>query len=128
MLCAWLSNNLLAGPSFPPCPVPNDIQDILAHGEQPIQAFKTIRDAAVFTNKRLIIRDAQGMTGKKVEMYSIPFKSVTMWSTENAGRMLDWNAELELWTNVGHFKINLGKEIDIRGIDRLIASCVFGAS
>ena len=110
-----------------PCSVPQDIADVLATGEYPIQAFKTIRDAAVFTNKRLIIRDAQGMTGKKVEMYSIPFKAVSMWSTENAGKMLDLNAELELWTNIGHFKINLNKDIDIRGIDRLIASCVFGA-
>lgn len=110
-----------------PCSVPQDIADVLATGEHPIQAFKTIRDAAVFTNKRLIIRDAQGMTGKKVEMYSIPFKAVSMWSTENAGKMLDLNAELELWTNIGHFKINLNKDIDIRGIDRLIASCVFGA-
>lgn len=109
-----------------PCDIPDDIADVLAAGERPIQAFKTIRDAAVFTDKRLIIRDAQGMTGKKVEMYSIPFKAVSMWSTENAGKMLDWNAELELWTNIGHFKFNLSKDIDIRAIDRLVASCVFG--
>jgi len=60
-------------------------------------------------------------------MYSIPFKNVTMWSTENAGKMLDWNAELEMWTKAGHIKINLSKGIDIRAIDRLIASCVLSA-
>lgn len=110
-----------------PCPIPNDVHELMAPGEQPLQAFKTVRDSAIFTNKRLIVRDSQGLSGKKVEMYSIPFKNVSMWSTENAGKMLDWNAELEMWTKAGHFKINLSKGIDIRAIDRLIASCVLSA-
>lgn len=53
-------------------PVPADIHPILVEGEQPVTAFKTFRDGAVFTNKRLIVRDAQGITGKKVEIYSLP--------------------------------------------------------
>ncbi|MGV9182399.1 PH domain-containing protein [Arcanobacterium canis] len=64
-------------------------------GEQPYAAYKTLRDSAIFTSKRLIIRDAQGVTGKKVEIYSIPYSSINMWSTGgNAGR-LDFNAEVE---------------------------------
>lgn len=109
---------------FAECPIPEDIGTVLAREEQAICAFKTMRDVAVFTNKRLIIRDAQGLTGRKVEMYSLPYSSINMWSTENAGKMLDFNAELELWTRAGHFKINLGKQIDIRAIDQLIANCV----
>ncbi|APT86650.1 PH domain-containing protein [Corynebacterium flavescens] len=110
---------------YQPCPIPDDIQSVLAVNEQPSCAFKTIRDAAVFTNYRLIIRDSQGLTGKKVEMYSIPYSSINMWSTENAGKMLDINAELELWTRAGHFKINIGPKIDIRALDQLISNCVF---
>ena len=72
----------------------------------------------------MIIRDAQGMTGKKVEMYSLPYSSIDMWSTENASGMFDVNAEVELWTKVGHIKINLGKKVDIRKFDRLIAEAV----
>ena len=83
-----------------------------------------MRDAAIFTDKRMIIRDAQGMTGKKVEMYSLPYSSIDMWSTENASGMFDVNAEVELWTKVGHIKINLGKKVDIRKFDRLIAEAV----
>ncbi|WP_448851280.1 PH domain-containing protein [Corynebacterium sp. 335C] len=106
-------------------PIPNDIVPMLVQGERPIAAYKTFRDSAVFTDRRLIIRDAQGMTGKKVEMYSLPYSSIHMWSSENAGR-LDFNAELELWTRVGQIKIKLGRDIDVRRLDHLIAHAVFG--
>jgi hypothetical protein len=45
-----------------------------------------------------------------------------MWSSENAGRMLDFNSELELWTMAGHIKIKLNKGVDIRKLDQLIAT------
>lgn len=106
------------------CPIPQDIGQILVDGEQPIAAYKTFRDSAIFTTKRLIVRDAQGLTGKKVEIYSLPYNAISMWSSENAGRMLDFNAELELWTRAGHIKINLGKGIDIRRLDHLISHVV----
>ena len=106
------------------CPVPKDVEDILVNGEHAISAYKTIRDSAIFTNKRLIVRDSQGITGKKVEIYSLPYSSINMWSTENSGKLFDLNAELELWTRAGHIKINLQKGIDIRKIDRLISEAV----
>ncbi|GGH57384.1 PH domain-containing protein [Rothia aerolata] len=109
------------------CPIPEDINEVLANGEVPHVAFKTLRDSAVFTNKRLIIRDAQGLTGKKVEMYSLPYTSINMWSSENSGKVLDMNAELELWTRAGHFKLKIGKDLNIRAIDRLISNCVLGS-
>ena len=96
-------------------------------GEKPVVAYKTFRDSAVFTTKRLIVRDAQGLTGKKVEMYSLPYSAINMWSSENAGRMLDFNAELELWTRAGHIKVKLNKGVDIRRLDHLISSAVLGA-
>lgn len=103
------------------CPIPNDVQNLLVEGEEALCAFKTIRDSAIFTNKRLIIRDAQGLTGKKIEIYCLPYTSINMWSTENGGNFLDFNSEVELWTRAGHFKINLGKGIDIRKFDKLLA-------
>ena len=98
-------------------PIPEDVANILVPGEQPYAAFKTFRDSAIFTSKRLIVRDAQGITGKKVEIYSLPYTAINMWSTENAGKMLDWTAEVELWTRAGHIKIKLDKKIDVRRID-----------
>ena len=40
--------------------------------------------------KRLIVRDAQGLTGKKVEIYSLPYSSINMWSSENADKLIAW--------------------------------------
>lgn len=105
-------------------PIPDDIFPILVDGEQPVAAYRTFRDSAVFTNRRLIVRDAQGLTGKKVELYSLPYSSINMWSSENAGKLLDMNAELEMWTRAGHIKIKLGKGIDIRRLDHLISHMV----
>lgn len=105
-------------------PIPDDINNLLVEGEQAIAAYKTFRDSAVFTNKRFIVRDAQGLTGKKIEIYSLPYSSINMWSTENAGKLLDFNAEVELWTRAGHIKINLKKGVDIRKFDMIIANAI----
>lgn len=104
-------------------PIPDDVGQMMVPGEQPYAAFKTFRDSAIFTNKRLIVRDAQGIRGKKVEVYSVPYSSINMWSSENAGT-LDFNAEIEMWTRAGKIKIKVGRDIDVRRIDGLIAYAV----
>ena len=109
------------------CPIPDDVGELLVDGEKAVAAYKTLRDSAIFTTRRLIVRDAQGLRGKKVEIYSLPYKAINMWSSENAGSFLDMNAELELWTRAGHIKVNLNKGVDIRKFDRLIADAVLGS-
>ena len=109
------------------CPVPPDVQGLLVQGEQAVSAYRTFRDTAIFTNMRLVVRDAQGMSGKKVEIYSLPYSRIDMWSSENAGT-LDWNSELEMWTRAGHIKVKLSKGIDIRRLDNLIAHMVLHSS
>ena len=106
------------------CPVPNDVQELLVDGEVAIAAYKTVRDSAIFTNKRLIVRDAQGITGKKVEVYSLPYSSINMWSTETAGKLLDITSEVELWTRAGQIKINLSKGCDVRKLDKILANAI----
>lgn len=108
-------------------PIPQDVTPLLVEGEQAVAAYKTFRDSAIFTTKRLIVRDAQGMTGKKVEVYSLPYSRINMWSSENAGGMFDFNSELEMWTRAGHIKIKLDKKIDIRRLDQLIAWAVLNS-
>lgn len=107
--------------------IPGDINALLVEGEQAVASFQTFRDSATFTTKRLIVRDAQGMTGKKVEIYSLPYSSINMWSSENAGGILDRDGEIELWTRAGHIKVKLGKGADVRRIDSLIAWAVLHA-
>lgn len=107
-------------------PIPQDVSALLVPGENPIAAYATFRDSAIFTTKRLIVRDAQGLRGKKIEIYSVPYSTINMWSSENAGSLLDITAELELWTRSGKIKISLGKQVDVRRLDMLIAHCVLG--
>ncbi len=106
------------------CDLPKDIDSLLVDGEKAVCCYKTIRDVAIFTNKRMIVRDAQGLTGKKVEVYTLPYSSIVMYSTENAGTFLDVNSEVELWTKAGHIKINLKAKADVRKIDRILAEAL----
>ncbi|MCA0346053.1 MAG: PH domain-containing protein [Actinobacteria bacterium] len=103
---------------------PQDVLPLLGQGEEAVASFQTFRDSATFTTKRLIVRDAQGLTGKKVEIYSLPYSSINMWSSENAGGILDRDGEIELWTRAGHIKVKLAKGADVRRIDSLIAWAV----
>ena len=108
-------------------PVPDDVAELLVDGEQAIASFRTFRDSATFTTKRLIVRDSQGMRGRKHEIYSLPYSSINMWSTEDASGIFDIDAELELWTRAGLIKVKLAKGADIRRIDSLIAQAVVGS-
>jgi len=103
--------------------IPKEIEEILIEGEEPQVAYKTVRDVAIITNKRMIIGDRQGITGKKMEIYTIPFKAVDMYSTENAGTF-DLNSEITLWTRHGVFKLNLNRKVDVRKLDRIIGQNV----
>jgi hypothetical protein len=76
--------------------VEGKFEHILAEGEQVEKAYKLIRDLFVFTNKRLILLDKQGVTGKKIEYHSIPYKSITHFSVETAGNF-DLESELKIW-------------------------------
>ncbi|GGA68584.1 hypothetical protein GCM10011369_07780 [Neiella marina] len=73
-----------------------EFDNILFDGESITQAYKLIRDMFVFTEYRLILVDRQGVTGKKVEYHSIPFKSISQFAVETAGTF-DMDAELKIW-------------------------------
>ena len=100
---------------------PKNVRDIITEGETIEACYKTLRDFALVTNKRFVISDKQGITGKKMELYTIPFKSINMYSTENAFGVFDLS-EVELWTRMGRIKLKLKKGCDIRKLDRIIAS------
>jgi hypothetical protein len=117
------TSSILSWTLISECPIPNDVDDLLVPGEKAVAAYKTLRDSAVFTTKRLIVRDAQGLTGKKVELYSLPYSSINMWSSENAGK-IDFNAEVELWTRAGKIKVKLRRGVDVRRFDKIIANAL----
>jgi hypothetical protein len=71
---------------------------LLAKNESIEKAYKLIRDMFIFTNKRLILIDVQGMTGKKIEYRSIPYSKISQFSIETAGNF-DLDAELKIWVS-----------------------------
>jgi len=76
--------------------IAEEIGRLLIPGEKIEHAYKLIRDYFVFTSKRLILVDRQGVTGKKVEYDSIPYSRITHFSIETAGH-LDFDSELSIW-------------------------------
>ncbi len=75
-----------------------ELEQILIQGEQIQLAYKLVRDSIIFTNLRLILVNKQGITGKKVEFHSIPYKSVTHFSLETGGRF-DLDADMKVWVS-----------------------------
>lgn len=76
--------------------VEQSLARVLADGERVEQAFQLIRDLLIFTDRRVILVDRQGVTGRKTEYHSIPYRAITQFSAESAGT-LDLEAELKIW-------------------------------
>jgi hypothetical protein len=70
--------------------------NLLAENESIDRAYKLVRDMFIFTNRRLLLIDVQGLTGKKIEYRSIPYSKITMFSIETSGHF-DLDAELKIW-------------------------------
>ena len=81
-----------------PAKMQAEFAQVLAPGEQVEKAYVLIRDAMLFTNRRLILVDKQGLTGSKVEYHSLPYKAITHFSVETAGHF-DLDADLKIWVS-----------------------------
>ena len=98
---------------------------ILAPGEKVEHAYQLIRDYFVFTDKRLVLVDKQGMTGSKVEYHSIPYKSITHFSIETAGAF-DLEAELKIWisSTASPVQKQFNKKLSVYEVQSVLASYV----
>lgn len=105
--------------------VEKELKDLLAPAEKVEHAYKLIRDLIVFTDKRLLLIDKQGMTGKKVEYHSIPYKSVVHFSIETAGTF-DLDAELKIWLSGSTIPIlkKFNKSLNIYTVQSVLAAYV----
>lgn len=98
---------------------------IFAKSENVEKAYRLFRDMFIFTNKRLILVDKQGLTGKKVEYRSIPYKSITQFSIETAGNF-DLDAELKIWISGSTTPIQkqFNKNLNIYELQSVLAEFV----
>lgn len=100
------------------------VGQLLVEGEQIFQAFQGIRDKVVFTNKRAIAINVQGLTGKKIDYSSLPYSKVQAFSIETVG-VLDRDCELELWfSGLGKVKFEFAGNYDIRALAKAIGTYV----
>ena len=102
-----------------------EFSQVLAPGEEIQRAYQLIRDMFVFTDKRLIFVNRQGMSGKKVEYQSIPYRSITRFSIETAGTF-DLDAELKIWLTGDPKPIQLqfNKKLSIYTVQSVLAGYV----
>ncbi|TKI55153.1 PH domain-containing protein [Brevibacillus antibioticus] len=105
--------------------VQNEYAQILANNERIEKAYKLIRDMFIFTNKRLILVDKQGITGRKTEYHSIPYKSINHFSIETAGNF-DLDAELKIWLSGSAVPIQkqFNKNLNIYKIQSVLAEYI----
>lgn len=101
-----------------------DIFAFLIDGEEIFATFKTIRDQVVFTNKRVIAANVQGITGSKVDYTSIPFSKIQTFSIETSGS-LDLDCEIQLYISaVGKVSFEINGNFDIVTFNRMISQYV----
>ncbi|OQX26269.1 MAG: helicase [Desulfobacteraceae bacterium IS3] len=104
-----------------------DYGKLLTEGEAFEVGFNVFRDTFVFTNKRLILVDVQGMTGKKIEYLSIPYSKITKFSIETAGHF-DLDAELKIWIGSDPTPIskNFNKKVNIYDLQAVLSKHLLG--
>ena len=94
--------------------IPQSLMAFVSRNEQALFAVKTVRDAALFTDKKVLICDKQGITGKKTEYYAIPYNKIVTYAIETAGHF-DIDSEIKL-TLTGGIEIEMqflrGKNMD----------------
>lgn len=105
--------------------VQQEFAQILAPGENVEHAYQLIRDYFVFTNKRFVLVDKQGITGSKVEYHSIPYRSITHFSIETGGTF-DLDAELKIWisSTAAPIQKRFNKKLSIYEVQSVLASYV----
>ncbi len=123
--------NFNSGGTFNLKPIPvnavrEEVAGMLIKGEESLLAFQTVRDQLVFTNKRIISIDVQGITGRRKSFASMPYSKIQYFAVQTPGfAELIPDSELFLMFSNGmtatfDFKGNT----DIGAISRMIAEFV----
>jgi hypothetical protein len=100
------------------------VTELLLPDERVLNAFRAMRDGVVFTDKRVISVNVQGLTGKKRDFTSLPYSKVVAFSVETAGTF-DLDAELELYfSGLGKVKFEFTGQTNIVEIAKVIGAFI----
>ena len=107
--------------------VGDDFAQVLAQGERVEKAYQLIRDLFVFTNKRLILVDKQGLTGNKIAYHSLPYKNIKHFAVVTVGDV-ELDAELKIWISGGPMPIQkqFNRNLNIYEVQSVLAGYVLG--
>ena len=124
-----LLNAVLGNASeVPAAELQTEFARLLMKDECILCGYRLVRDVFMFTGRRLLLVDKQGLTGKKLEYLSVPYKSITKFSIETAGTF-DLDAELKIWVAGSPDPVSqkFSKGVDVYKVQTLLAKAVCGA-
>jgi hypothetical protein len=124
-----LLNAVLGNASeVPAAELQTEFARLLMKDECILCGYRLVRDVFMFTGRRLLLVDKQGLTGKKLEYLSVPYKSITKFSIETAGTF-DLDAELKIWVSGSPEPVSqkFSKGVDVYKVQTLLAKAVCGA-
>ena len=106
--------------------VRNELYGLLLNDEVILSAFKTIRDQLVFTNKRIVEIDVQGITGSKRSFSSLPYSKVQFFAIQTPSVMeMVKDSELYLEFSSGFSAtFEFKGDVDIGQIGRMVSKYV----
>ena len=98
------------------------VEDLLINGETVIGSYTAVRDYVVFTNKRIIAVNVQGITGKKQDYSSLPYSKVQAFSVETSG-VIDLDSEVERYFSaLGKAKFESTGDSNVKAISQASAA------
>lgn len=101
-----------------------ELRGLLVDGEIIAAQYKTIRDQVIFTDKRIIVANVQGLVGKKVSYFSYPYSKIQFYGVETAG-LIDIDCELVAAFNDGTvLQLDFKSRVDIKQISTLISKYI----
>ena len=108
--------------------VKGEVNGLLIGGEEVVMAFQTIRDQLIFTNKRIIAVDVQGITGKRKSFSTMPYSKIQYFSIQTPGfaELIPDSELFIMFSNTFTAKFEFKGGVDIGKIGRMISEYVLG--
>ena len=108
--------------------VKSEVTGLLIGGEEVVMAFQTVRDQLIFTNKRIIAVDVQGITGKRKSFSTMPYSKIQYFSiqTPGFGELIPDSELFIMFSNTFTAKCEFKGGVDIGKIGRMISEYVLG--